>query len=637
MDHTNFVQEKFLQRLGQLYPMVDLKETPVPTCWSQKDKFQDIGLTQNNMRAHYKGNGKSNKDAASVRANHPIPTACGLFYFEVKIVSKGRDGYMGVGLTQLGTNLNRLPGWEKYSYGYHGDDGHVFNSATTGRSYGPTFSTGDVIGCGLNLVDNTCFYTKNGHNLGVAAYDLRTPGDLYPTVGLQTPGETVDVNFGQLPFMFDIEDVQREVRSSVLTSVHSLAPPASVGCWQQTLHRMVQTYLVHHGYCATAEAFANGTGVEFDEDLSSIRHRQKIQQLVLDGRMGEAIEITQRLYPGLLEKQQNLLFLLRVRQFIEMINGTDSEVINGNDSPLPPLIEQQQTSLDESDVNSDSDNGRSHSSSSSPSLPSSLSASVGAGESILPDSLSLLNQQQQPTLPPSSSSSSLTASAVSAAAASHMTAADDPSCCSQNCDSAVNSYSQQQQKQGKQRGMANGHSHDNGHSHTARLAAHDDEECMEVDRPSAIQLASGPSTANGTSTPADGGGQHVHGKRRGLCSPSGTVLEKVLQFGKQLHLYNERLKATQPDNDYNKNLLQDAFSLLAYTDPSNSPVKWQLDPIQREAACAALNSAILSSHNLPRRAPLEVALSHSKELVALMARAGLGSCAFANIDALFHQ
>ncbi len=40
-------------------------------------------------------------------------------------------------------------------------------------------------------------------------------------------------------------------------------------------------------------------------------------------------------------------------------------------------------------------------------------------------------------------------------------------------------------------------------------------------------------------------------------------------------------------------LLQDAFSLLAYQDPWNSPVGYQLDPVQREPICAALNSAIL--------------------------------------------
>lgn len=107
-----------------------------------------------------------------MRTTHPIPAACGLYYFEVKIVSKGRDGYMGIGLSAHGVNVNRLPGWDKHSYGYHGDDGHSFCSSGTGQPYGPTFTTGDVIGCGVNLVENTAFYTKNGHHLGIAFTDL---------------------------------------------------------------------------------------------------------------------------------------------------------------------------------------------------------------------------------------------------------------------------------------------------------------------------------------------------------------------------------------------------------------------------------------------------------------------------------
>ena len=51
-----------------------------------------------------------------------------------------------------------------------------------------------------------------------------------------------------------------------------------------------------------------------------------IQKLVLAGRMGEAIETTQQLYPGLLERNTNLMFMLKCRQFIEMVNGSDSEV-----------------------------------------------------------------------------------------------------------------------------------------------------------------------------------------------------------------------------------------------------------------------------------------------------------------------
>lgn len=34
-------------------------------------------------------------------------------------------------------------------------------------------------------------------------------GNLYPTVGLQTPGEIVDTNFGQSPFVFNIEDLMQ--------------------------------------------------------------------------------------------------------------------------------------------------------------------------------------------------------------------------------------------------------------------------------------------------------------------------------------------------------------------------------------------------------------------------------------------
>ncbi|KAK9891108.1 hypothetical protein WA026_013427 [Henosepilachna vigintioctopunctata] len=298
------------------------------------------------------GHGKTHRDAASVQATHPIPASCGLYYFEVKIVSKGRDGYMGIGLSAHGVNMNRLPGWDKQSYGYHGDDGHSFCSSGTGQPYGPTFTTGDVIGCGVNLVDNTCFYTKNGHHLGTAFRDL--PPNLYPTVGLQTPGEVVDANFGQQPFVFDIEDMMNELRSKTRMEIYNFPVPESQGEWQAILSKMVSTYLVHHGYCNTAEAFSQTTDTPFSEDLSSIRNRQRILKLVLAGRMGEAIERTFRLYPGLLENNQNLLFMLKCRQFVEMVNGSDVDVCtrkNCNLSTSPRPCSPVQTSVIQSTKN----------------------------------------------------------------------------------------------------------------------------------------------------------------------------------------------------------------------------------------------------------------------------------------------
>lgn len=62
------------------------------------------------LRHLFAGVGTKHDGSASVRAAHPIPPACGLYYFEVKIISKGKDGYMGIGLTAQQFRMNRLPG-----------------------------------------------------------------------------------------------------------------------------------------------------------------------------------------------------------------------------------------------------------------------------------------------------------------------------------------------------------------------------------------------------------------------------------------------------------------------------------------------------------------------------------------------
>ena len=54
-DLQNCAQQAFLARLKKLYPAVDEEDTPLPKAWSQKDKYNFIGLSQNNLRVHYKG------------------------------------------------------------------------------------------------------------------------------------------------------------------------------------------------------------------------------------------------------------------------------------------------------------------------------------------------------------------------------------------------------------------------------------------------------------------------------------------------------------------------------------------------------------------------------------------------------
>lgn len=64
-----------------------------------------------------------------------------------------------------------LIGWDTCSYGYHGDDGHFFSSSGNGQPYGEKFSTGDTIGCGINMIENSIFFTKNGALQGLLGKD----------------------------------------------------------------------------------------------------------------------------------------------------------------------------------------------------------------------------------------------------------------------------------------------------------------------------------------------------------------------------------------------------------------------------------------------------------------------------------
>ncbi|XP_032436301.1 ran-binding protein 10 [Xiphophorus hellerii] len=601
----SYQQEQELnERLKRLYPAVNEEETPLPRSWSPKDKYSYIGLSQNNLRVHYKGHGKNHKDAASVRATHPIPAACGIYYFEVKIVSKGRDGYMGIGLSAQGVNMNRLPGWDKHSYGYHGDDGHSFCSSGTGQPYGPTFTTGDVIGCCVNLINNTCFYTKNGISLGVAFTDL--PPNLYPTVGLQTPGEIVDANFGQQPFVFDIEDYMSEWRAKIHGMITSFPIGERLGEWQAVLQNMVSSYLVHHGYCATATAFARATETTIQEDQTSIKNRQRIQKLVLAGRVGEAIDATQQLYPGLLERNPNLLFMLKCRQFVEMVNGTDSEVRcltvrspKSQDSyPGSPNLSPRHAA---SGTHVHSGGAESPTCSNGVAPPN--KAKVHGGSSIKY---------------PSASSSTSSSSSSSPSSINYSESNSSDSTKSQPHSANSNQETSDSEMEIEAEHYTNGVV--DGSSARIMNGTYRHEEILQPDDNS---------ICNGVTD---------EGRRssKQLCGGNQAATERMIQFGRELQALSEQLCHDYGTNITHKKMLQDAFSLLAYSDPWNCPVGQQLDPTQRESLCSALNSAILESQNLPKQPPLMLALGQATECVQLMARVRSGSCSFARIDNFLH-
>ena len=137
------------------------------------------------------------------------------------MVDAGERGVIGVGFSGPGFKLGKQPGWEPGTYGYHGDDGLKANGgegrgsgwvggggpargglaarslptlnpnapqlpptlypphditlslslqyhgAGVGEAYGPRYSSGDVVGAGLDLEAAEIFFTCAHAGMGV--------------------------------------------------------------------------------------------------------------------------------------------------------------------------------------------------------------------------------------------------------------------------------------------------------------------------------------------------------------------------------------------------------------------------------------------------------------------------------------
>ncbi|KAI9219811.1 concanavalin A-like lectin/glucanase domain-containing protein [Blastocladiella britannica] len=318
----------------------------LPTAWSPRDKcaMLDLAPTHDSLRLVYVGPGRSDSDAAAARSDKPIPAdAAGLYYFEVRIVDKGRDGYIGIGFSAESVHLNRLPGWEPFSWGYHGDDGNVFSCSGAGKPYGPTFTTNDVIGCGIDFAHRTAFFTKNGLNLGTAFTHLPLGGTkpIYPSVGMRTQGEIVEANFGGSPFVFDATGWAAGVRRDAWNRCVVARPaPAS----SEAVADAVLEYLVHAGLAKAADAFVRqrrrgqrsqedapmdvdqSTGEKevdptVDAMVKEMGHRGEIRHLILAGTIDKAQSAIATHYPGLLDRDVVTRFALDCQHFVELVRA----------------------------------------------------------------------------------------------------------------------------------------------------------------------------------------------------------------------------------------------------------------------------------------------------------------------------
>lgn len=67
--------------------------TPLPSKWVETDKNQAVEIGLDGLDVRFVGGSKLHEhEAAAARTDHPMPVQVGLYYYEVTITSRGKDG-----------------------------------------------------------------------------------------------------------------------------------------------------------------------------------------------------------------------------------------------------------------------------------------------------------------------------------------------------------------------------------------------------------------------------------------------------------------------------------------------------------------------------------------------------------------
>ncbi|KAG2320449.1 hypothetical protein Bca4012_056510 [Brassica carinata] len=264
-------------------------------------------------------------DVGVAQANRPAPFKSLTYYFEIFVKDAGLKGKVAIGFTKEGFVMRRQPGWEVDSCGYHGDDGHIYRGKGTGEAFGPTYTTGDTVGAGINYASQEFFFTKNGALVGKIPKDIK--GHLFPTVGVHSQNEEVSVNFGKKKFVFDVNGYETSARNKQQMAIEKISIPPNIG------YELVKTYLLHYGYEETLDAFnlATETTVPpiviaqenvMDEDDSSydLHQRNTLRKLVRNGDIDAAMANLRDWYPQIVQDDKSVVcFLLHCQKFIELV------------------------------------------------------------------------------------------------------------------------------------------------------------------------------------------------------------------------------------------------------------------------------------------------------------------------------
>lgn len=264
-------------------------------------------------------------DVGVVQANKPAPVKRLVYYFEIYVKDAGAKGQIAIGFTNESFKMRRQPGWEANSCGYHGDDGLLYRGQGKGEAFGPTFTSNDTVGGGINYASQEFFFTKNGSLVGAVYKDIKGP--LFPTIAVHSQNEEVLVNFGQKKFAFDLKEYEAQERMKQQMTIEKISLPPNVS------YGLVRSYLQHYGYEDTLNSFdlagkttvppvciAQENGFNEQDIVYALNQRKTLRQLIRNGEIDAAFDKLRNWHPWIVQDDKSsTCFLLHCQKFIELV------------------------------------------------------------------------------------------------------------------------------------------------------------------------------------------------------------------------------------------------------------------------------------------------------------------------------
>lgn len=135
---------------------------------------------------------------------------------------------------------------------------------------------------------------------------------IFPCVGLRTPGEIVELNFGKRKFAFDILTHVQEASESFHLNIQQ-----SVAVNSESVNHLILKHLLYRGYLASAQAFAQSVDYKISQiDVQRCQLKLQLKQLLLNNQYDELISLISEQFANVSDL---VLFYLKCQKFVDLV------------------------------------------------------------------------------------------------------------------------------------------------------------------------------------------------------------------------------------------------------------------------------------------------------------------------------